>query len=116
MILNDLIYWDWLYISPESIIFIDEPESALHPEAISQLLEIIAMLADSGIQFFLASHSYFVIKKLYILAKQKKWSIPILSASNNKWNKDDLIDGMPTNSIIDQSIHLYEDEVELVLG
>ena len=104
------------YISPESIIFIDEPESALHPKAISQLLEIISMLADSGIQFFMASHSYFVVKKLYILAKQKNWSIPILSASDNKWIIDDLKDGMPANSIIDQSIHLYEEEVELVLG
>ena len=37
------------YLDKNSIIFIDEPESALHPTAIVDLLEIIAVLANSGI-------------------------------------------------------------------
>lgn len=62
----------------ESIGFIDEPESALHPTAISQLLDIIGVLAKKGIQFFLSSHSYLVIKKLYLMARELNISFPYL--------------------------------------
>jgi hypothetical protein len=104
------------YLSPDSIIFIDEPESALHPVAISQLLDIVAMLAKSGIQFFMASHSYFVVKKLFLIA-QKNHDLPIsvISAHANHWEIEDLKDGLPDNPIVDESIRLYEEEVELAL-
>ena len=99
------------YLDQNSIVFIDEPESALHPKAISQLLDIIEILAEGGIQFFLASHSYFVIKKLYLIAQQKEMSIPIISAET--WHSDDLQNGMIDNPIIDESIRLYKEEVDL---
>ena len=35
------------YLDANSIVFIDEPESALHPVAVSDLLDIIAVLAKS---------------------------------------------------------------------
>lgn len=104
------------YLDPDSIIFIDEPESALHPAAISKFLEIIAMLADCGIQFFMASHSYFVIKKLFLIAQKKEnLSIPIISANIDHWDIANLSDGLPDNPIIDESIRLYKEEVELAL-
>ncbi len=103
------------YLDTNSIIFIDEPESALHPVAISQLLEIVAILAQSGLQFFLASHSYFVIKKLYLIAQAQNCSIPILTVNGMGWEYADLKDGMPKNSIISESINLYKQEVELAL-
>lgn len=40
------------YLDKDSIVFIDEPESALHPTAIVEFLDIITVLAKSGIQFF----------------------------------------------------------------
>lgn len=104
------------HLSPDSVVFIDEPESALHPIAIEQLLEIISVLAATGIQFFIASHSYFVIKKLYLLAQEKQLSVPVLSAVANSWQQADLLDGMPDNPIIQASIDLYRKEVELSLG
>ncbi len=103
------------YLGTDSIIFIDEPEAALHPVAISQLLEIVAMLAGRGIQFFLASHSYFVVKKLFLIAQENSLSIPVISADRNSWQYADLKDGMPDNSIINESIELYRQEVELAL-
>lgn len=103
------------YLSPQSTIVIDEPESALHPTAISRLLEIVAVLADCGIQFFLASHSYFVVKKLFLIAQEKNISIPVLSERNNHWTNADLRDGMPDNPIINESIELYRTELELSL-
>lgn len=103
------------HLDTKSVVFIDEPESALHPTAISNLLDIIAMLADRGIQFFMASHSYFVIKKLFLIAQERRWSIPVLSAQGDKWINDDLKNGMPDNPIISESIRLYEQEVDLSL-
>jgi AAA15 family ATPase/GTPase len=103
------------YLTPKSIVLIDEPEAALHPTAINEFLDIIAILAERGMQFFLATHSYFVIKKLYLIAQQKQLSIPLISAQEGSWNSANLLNGLPANSIIDESIRLYKEEVELVL-
>ena len=88
--------------------------SALHPTAISQLLDIVAMLAERGIQFFMASHSYFVVE-LFLIAQERGWSIPVISAADGTWVCDDLKNGMPDNPIIAESIRLYQQEVELAL-
>lgn len=103
------------YLDVDSVVLIDEPESALHPTAISQLLDIVAMLAERGIQFFLASHSYFVVKKLFLIAQERNWSIPVISACGGDWACADLKDGMPDNPIVAESIRLYQQEVELTL-
>lgn len=103
------------YLDSKSIVFIDEPESALHPVAISQLLDIIAILAKGGIQFFLATHSYFVVKKLFLISQEKRLSIPLLSICPDNLTSADLREGMPDNPIINESIRLYEKEVELAL-
>ncbi len=103
------------YLDTSSIVFIDEPEAALHPQAVSQLLDIVAVLAGRGIQFFLASHSYFVVKKLFLTAQKESMSIPVISANDSQWNTANLKDGMPGNAIINESIRLYKEEVELAL-
>jgi AAA15 family ATPase/GTPase len=103
------------YLDTNSVVLIDEPEAALHPTAISKLLDIVAILAERDIQFFIASHSYFVVKKLFLLAQERGWSIPVLSSNNDKWTYDDLKYGMPDNPIIAESIRLYQQEVEMAM-
>jgi len=103
------------YLTPQSTVFIDEPEAALHPSAVSLFLEIISDLAELGMQFFMATHSYFVVKKLYLIAQEKKLNIPIASYEDDKWVYDDLRNGMPDNSIVNETIKLYKEEVDLVL-
>ena len=103
------------YLNRGSIIFIDEPESALHPAALSQLLDIVGLLAEGGIQFFMASHSYFAVKKLFLIAQEKQISIPIIANEDGQWRAADLKKGMPDNAIIAESIRLYEEEVDLAL-
>lgn len=105
------------YLTKSSVIFIDEIESALHPTAISDFLDIIDIIAfDMGIQVFIASHSYFVIKKLYLNALKRKKSISCISLSKGEPQYYDLLDGMPENSIINESVRLYEEEIKEVLG
>lgn len=102
------------YIRKGSVVFLDEPESALHPELISVFMRLIVDLAkESGLQFFIATHSYFVIKKLYILAHQNKMHIPMYSYADNQFDYSDLYSGMPDNPIIRASVDLYEEEIEL---
>lgn len=105
------------YLDNNSIIFIDEIESALHPNAICQFLDMVDTIAnDMGLQVFIASHSYFVIKKLCLIALKKAGIVSCISMDKEQAPKVyDLHDGMPENSIIDTSIRLYEEEIEEVL-
>lgn len=102
------------FLTKGSIVFIDEPESGLHPDLLVELLSIIGELAKYGMQFFIASHSYFVIKKLYMLAHTLNMSIPVISFDfSGNVSVSDLKEGMPENPIIAQSIKLYEEELAL---
>lgn len=99
------------YLSKGSIVIIDEAEANLHPEMISRFMDIIYLLSKGGLQFFITSHSYFVIKKLYLLAQQHKMYIPTWSFEGGEACCYDLRDGMPENAIINESIRLYKEEI-----
>ncbi len=101
-------------LSPDSILFIDEPESFLHPALATTFLDILQALVRDGVQVFMATHSYFVLKKLQILATERGKSMPVLNlGSAGEHTIDDLVDGMPENPIVDEAIRLYEEEVNL---
>lgn len=110
------------FLSPGSILFIDEPESNLHPRAINQFLDILFSLSKSklGIQVFMSTHSYFVIKKLCLLARKYNESIPVVMSKKEKgsdiWGQENLQDGMPDNEIIGESIRLFEEESDLIIS
>lgn len=105
------------YLTPKSVVFLDEIESSLHPQAVVKFLRMIYELSQSGMQFFIATHSYFAIKELYLLAQEHHMSIPVLSLSDTGTPAyDDLLKRMPDNSIIDEAVSLYEREVDLTLG
>ena len=104
------------YLERGSVIFIDEPESALHPSAISAFMEMLYSISvNMNIQIFIASHSYFVIKKLCLLAREHQEPMPCISLESDGCTINDLSEGMPENSIINESINLYEQEVDMVL-
>jgi len=103
----------------ESILFLDEPETNLHPDYIVRLMNMLMDLSNAGIQIYLATHSYFVIKQLHILAKEKRAHVPFCSltreGSTVRADFSDLLDGMPDNPIIDEAIALYQRELSLDL-
>lgn len=105
------------YISKESVLFIDELESALHPDAICDFLDMISYIShEIGIQVFISTHSYFVIKKLYLIALQHSGEVTCISLSKDKAPQIcNLSEGMPENSIIQASVDLYRQEVTEVL-
>lgn len=50
--------------------------------------------------------------KIFLIAQEQKMSIPVLSKEGDSWLQSDLLDEMPDNAIINESIRLYEEEVE----
>ncbi|MNG68858.1 hypothetical protein D3C73_248300 [compost metagenome] len=103
------------FLDKDSIVFIDEPESALHPTAIVEFLNIINVLAQTGIQFFLATHSYYVIKKLLLIANENSMPIPTFTpGQDGVWKQTCMLnDGLPETEIINESIRLFEEELNI---
>ena len=102
-----------------SILFLDEPETNLHPDYIVKLMTMLMDLSRAGIQIYLATHSYFAIKQLHILAKEQRAHVPFCSLTREgatvRADFSDLLQGMPDNPIIDEAIALYQSEVSLDL-
>lgn len=101
------------YLKRGSVVIIDEVEANLHPRMIYEFMKILVQLAKDGIQIFLSSHSYFVIKSLYILSHKENMSIPVLSLTRDGVIQSDLKKGMPDNPIINESVAIYEKELSL---
>ncbi len=99
------------------ILFLDEPDANLHPEAIYKLMHAFIDIAKTGVQIFISTHSYFVIKALEILSRRYKYPVNCISmrTEDNKLHIDqaDLQNGMPENPIIDVALQLYDDEIDL---
>ncbi|MFT3765516.1 MAG: AAA family ATPase [Minicystis sp.] len=104
-------------IKPGTILFLDEPETNLHPRAITAFTDMLFRLSRAGVQVYVATHSYFVIKQLEILAKRHTMSIPFCSllrrGDHVEARFSNLSEGMPDNPIIDESIRLYEQGFEI---
>ena len=105
-----------------TILFMDEPETALHPDAIRQMVEMLVAMSKAGVQIFIASHNYFVVKQLANCAKRDKlnvscWNLTKESGKpvNNAFH--DLIDGiLPSNSIIDETLKMFDEEIAIDLN
>lgn len=60
--LHRLVEFNW--ITPGSVLFWDEPEVNLNPRWMDEVIEALAHLARSGVQIFLATHSYVILKQI----------------------------------------------------
>lgn len=101
------------FLTPESIVFIDEFEAALHPQLIARFAEMVVALSQKGIQFFITTHSYAAVKKFYILAHKNEIDIPFLSFEEDDIKIHNLREGLPDNPIIQESVKLYMEELDL---
>lgn len=105
-----------------TILFMDEPETALHPNAVRQMIEMLVAISKVGVQIFIASHSYFVIKQLANCAKRDElnircWNLERQLGHPIKNSFHNLIDGvLPSNSIIDEALEMYDEEININLN
>ncbi len=95
-------------LAPGAMLFVDEPEVNLHPKAVCLFADILHTMAQSNIQIFLTSHSYFLLKRLEQLARQHKTDYALLDLRNKNGTitgRSSLFaDGLPDNPIMEQSI------------
>lgn len=106
-----------------TVVFLDEPETALHPEAQRKFAEMIYSLSNiEGVKIFLATHSYFMINQFYIIARREKQSVTCLSLEREKGHTQvsakiaDLKDGLPDNSIINEVKSMFYEDMKVELG
>ncbi|MCF7809366.1 ATP-binding protein [bacterium] len=112
-------------INRNTILFIDEPEDNLHPDAIIKLMDVLFDFTKLGVQVYIATHSYFVIKKIEMLARQTNTSVSFCSL--NKVENEagafqginaetgDMDQGLPENRIVDVSVKLFEEDIRIDL-
>jgi len=105
-------------IKEKTILFFDEPEVNLHPFALQSMLKCLFKLSQIGVNIYLATHSYTVLKQLEILAKKYQQDLNLCSLI--KTDKitayfSNLLEGMPDNPILEASLKLYEEDVKLEL-
>jgi predicted ATPase len=107
-------------LTPGSVFFVDEPEATLHPEAILDFIELLVELAKAGVQIFVATHSYVVLKQFELLAREHEQKTPLCVLSPKEEGGiesrfADLSEHIPKNSIVDASVELYERDINLSL-
>lgn len=104
-----------------TILFMDEPETALHPDAVRALVEMLIDMSKNGVQLFLATHSYFVIKQLALCAKRDNLNVLCWSLEKSQHQVGhrfyNLTDGiLPDNSIVNEALAMYNDDLRLSIG
>lgn len=103
------------------MLFVDEPEVNLHPKAIVLFAEMLHEFAQSGIQVYLTTHSYFLLKRLEQLAREKRTDYSLLDLRKQDGagvggTVTRLRDGLPQNPIVNESLRLFDMDVQLDLA
>lgn len=106
------------HIQEGSILFFDEPGANLHPQAIMDVVNLLFRLGQAGVQIFIATHSYVVLKQFELLAREHQEHMPLCVLSPDDDNGvdatfADLQDRIPANSIVDASVELFERDLDL---
>lgn len=108
-------------LNANSVLFLDEPETTLHPEATRELAEMLMLMAKAGVQVFIATHNYFVLKQMHLVAKRDAIKTNCYSLSRDKGKPVDvkisnLQEELPENEISEEAERMAEEEVKLDLG
>jgi energy-coupling factor transporter ATP-binding protein EcfA2 len=96
-------------LNKDTILFWDEPEANLNPKLIKNIVDLLIFLESLGIQIFIATHNYFMIKYFDIRKKEKK-SIELKFISLFK--KDGQVDSETATDIYDIEHNAIIDEME----
>lgn len=108
-------------LNSSSVLFLDEPETTLHPEAARELVKMLMLMAQAGVQIFLASHSYFILKQLHLAAREAASDVYCFelkresgaAVTSEQFNLKDLL---PASTLSEAAIEMADEEVRLDLG
>jgi energy-coupling factor transporter ATP-binding protein EcfA2 len=106
-------------INRGSVLFFDEPETNLHPRASQRLVEMLYAMSGAGVQVFVATHDYFVVKAFELVARAHEERVTFCSLTREdgevRASFADLRDGMPSNPILDVSMDLLQRDQEIAM-
>lgn len=108
-------------LNANSVLFLDEPETTLHPEATRELVEMLMLMAKAGIQVFIATHNYFVLKQFYLSSRRDDVRVNCYSLNREKGKSIEsklyyLNEEFPANAISHEAIKMSDDEIKLLLA
>ena len=99
-------------INENTVLIIDEPEVALHPSIIEKVAKILFDLSQVGVQIFIATHSYFILKSFQLLAYEHNKDVYFFNLDKKDENivieSSNLKNGIPKNEIVNSSIALFD--------
>ena len=99
-----------------SVLFWDEPETNLHPKLFGPVIEILLKLQRMGVQIFIATHDYTILKELD-LQKEEQDKVAFHSLHREPThgeivsNTADFYEGIHPNVIAETFTDLYDREV-----
>lgn len=104
-----------------SILFWDEPEANLNPSLMGEVVEVILELHRMGVQLFLATHNYVLLKE-FDLRKQERDAIRYISLFRDEADQivahsSDTYGDINPNALSDTFVDLYDrDMIRAVKG
>jgi len=111
-------------LNENTVLFLDEPDNNLNPVAITRFVQTLIELSRQGVQIFITSHNYFILKRLHIEArKNQQLAVNVFSLIENDKNQvidietKDLKTGMPEyNPIVQEALDMFADEIQTELN
>jgi AAA15 family ATPase/GTPase len=116
--LYQLVKNGWL--EPGAVLFWDEPETHLSPILMDEVIKVLLELARSGVQIFLATHNYVILKEFDLQATKDdsvryfNFSLDSKNAAQVSWTDD--YSQIPNNPISEQFDSIYDRELNRSLG
>jgi AAA15 family ATPase/GTPase len=105
-----------------SVLFWDEPEANLNPKVMKILIEILLKLQREGVQIFLATHDYVVLKEID-LQRQEQDQVQFVAMYREREQPHAVrcqvassYKDIHENAIADTFADLYDREVKKALG
>lgn len=109
-------------LTPDSVLFWDEPEASLNPALVVKVVDFLRTLAASGVQIFLASHDFLLVHRLSQTVEYKvEPAVPVRffslyrpepGAPVEVEQADTLVD-IEHNAILDEFARYYDREQDL---
>lgn len=102
-----------------SVLFWDEPEANLNPSLIGEVVEVILELQRLGVQIFLTTHNYVLLKE-FDLRKKREDLVRYVSLFKDDSefvvsHASDTYQGVHPNTIIDTFADLYNRDITRAL-
>ncbi|MBF0129186.1 MAG: AAA family ATPase [Alphaproteobacteria bacterium] len=104
-----------------SILFWDEPEANLNPSLLGQVVEVVLELQRLGVQVFLTTHNYVLLKEFYLRGRQddKVWYTSLFRDEKNSTvssSQAEEYNSIDNNKIMETFSDLYDRDVAKALG